>query len=145
MSSYFGGATKGHLDCDTSQCTVAVSPSCVPAGACGGTLNYDPIDLKNQNLNVKVTWILEKGYGFCKRLGDGVFLKDETSDQFDPETDNGSTKCIDSFFMIAHNTRSRPDKPYKYVIRFHKITDASTNPPTVDPKQYVIDPSMVNK
>jgi hypothetical protein len=145
VNSYFAGATKGHLDCDRSQCAVAVIPSCAPSGACGGKVDYDPIDLKNQNLNVKITWTLDKGYGFCKSLGDGVFLKSETSNQFDPEPNTGNPKCTDSYFIIAHNSVSRPDKPYQYKILFHKIIDASANPPTVYPVQYIIDPSIVNK
>jgi hypothetical protein len=146
MNSYFGGATKGHLDCDVKHCLVAVAPSCVSSGVCGGKVDYDPIDLKNQNLNVKLTWTLDRGYVFCKGVGgDGVFLKDETSDQFVPEPSAADTRCSDSYFVTAINSKSRPDKPYQYVIRFHKVADASTSPPKIDPVQYIIDPSMVNK
>ncbi len=144
FNSYFGGAIRGAFDCVSSQCLVAVSPSCA-GSACGGSLQYDPINLANGNGNVKITWTLPDGYAFCKQIGDGVFLKSENSDQFKLETYNGSDNCAGSFTIMAANTKPRPAQPYQYKVIFHKVVDPSTTPVVIDPTPYVIDPSMINK
>jgi len=101
----FAGASKGKLDCDnTNRCDVAiVDPFCDIFG-CSGSVDHDPINLINGRPNVRVTWTLPSGYTFCRQVGDGVFLKTETSEQFELAPDNGHETCTDSITITAKNT-----------------------------------------
>ena len=134
-SGYFGGATKGKLACKKPGCDIEIKPACSPSTLiCGGTLDFDPIGLVRNNDNLKVTWKLPPGFVFCPQRGDGVFLKDENSDQFDPEEDKAK-RCKPTFTLHAKNTVPRPNAPYKYKIVFRFEKDNSV---------YIIDPWMVN-
>jgi hypothetical protein len=146
--AYFGGSKVGPHPCDDSgPCSVEVYPSCA-GSACGGSLQYDPLNLVNRKGPVKITWTLQSDqtgtYVFCKQLGDGVFLKDEVSDQFKLETYTGTYACVDNVSIMAANTKQR-EKPYQYKIIFHKVKNAASTPIEVESTPYVIDPSMINQ
>jgi hypothetical protein len=137
-NSYFAGPKDGDKRCkEKEDCPDnKIDPSCF-LWACGGSLSFDPLYLAKGGH--KITWVLPPDYGFCRQLGDGVFLKDETSDQF--KLEDYKEGCQRTFTIHADNKTPRPDKPYKYKVVFHHV-DKDKIP---DETPYVIDPSMINE
>lgn len=114
-------------------CDIGVKPSCF--FSCGGKVEYDPINVTKQN--VVITWNLPEGYAFCRNRGDGVFLKSEVTDQFDPDPSNGEGQPCKSWFKLKDkNLPPRPDMPYDYRVVFTRLTDGA---------HHTIDPSFINR
>jgi hypothetical protein len=74
------------------------------------------------NRNIRVTWTLSDGFGFCPQptFGDGVFLKIPDS-QFTPRgfgNPSGSARCNrKSVTVVAANLQ--PNQRHPYSIQFH--------------------------
>lgn len=129
FDSYTGQPTTCSGPCD-----IGVKPSCF-FGWCGGKVEYDPINVTTKN--VIITWNLLDGYEFCRKRGDGVFLKSEDSDEFDPDPSNGEGQPCKSWFKLKDkNNTPRPAMPYDYKVVFTRKSDG---------KQHTIDPSFVNR
>ena len=123
-----------------NQCEIAiVNPTCSIAG-CTASVNFELTRFEREKNNIRVTWKLPPGYGFCDTAGDGVFLKEtDPYAQFEvigagrPE---GSARCNRTEFELrAKNKKSLPNEPYTYKVVFH---DAAGG------KLFVIDPLMMN-
>jgi|GEM_PF-5887810 len=106
---------------------------CKDPSKCELELLDDPIKFEAGKKGIKVTWLLPAGYQFCPQMGDGIFLKKASSDQFEL-FDNKVFTCNKSISIIAKNSTEKIRNDYFIVYR-----DLST-----PPKVFILDPSMVN-
>jgi hypothetical protein len=138
-------AKSAPFTCNPSgRCTVSiVAPTCA-ADSCGASVDFDPIRLAPNYMNVMIRWDLPSGgaFGFCPALGDGIFLKRyDPDDQFDQGDAIGQpggpggphTRCKQSYQLRGRHT-SKNVVGYKYQIIFHDT----------DGNRYVIDPYIYN-
>jgi hypothetical protein len=123
-----------------NQCEIRiVNPTCSLSG-CTAAVDFELTRLERQKNNIRVTWKLPPGYGFCDTAGDGVFLKEtDPYAQFEvigAGRAEGSARCNRTEFELrAKNTKSLPNEPYTYKVVFH---DAAGG------KLFVIDPLIMN-
>ena len=106
---------------------------CKDPSKCELELIDDPINFEAGKKDIKVTWTLPAGYQFCPQMGDGIFLKDASSDQFEL-FDNKVFTCSGSISIIAKNDKQKLTN--KYFIVYRNLSTPA--------KVFIIDPSMVN-
>jgi len=93
----------------------------------------------NPNRNIRVTWTLPNGFGFCPDPDrrDGVFLKEKDQhNQFTPRgfgPPSGSVPCNRKSVMLEAKN-SVPNQKYTYRIQFHS-SDGNTTC-TIDPAMF---------
>jgi hypothetical protein len=120
--------------------TVA-STRCLLIFGCSGTLDHDPLVLVRSKNEIDITWTLPAGFGFCTKLGDGVFLKsidDYDQNQFRDlgpigKPSGPSNKCKQQYQWLGHNLLEGQQYEYRMVFR-----DSSNN-------IYVLDPWIDNE